>query len=723
MVTLTTELARIQGINKRLLAGLKKLSIITVKDLLMHLPFRYDDFSLVVNIGDIVPNQMVTIRGHIKKISMRRAWRRNMILVEAIIADDTGNIRAVWFNQPYLLQTLPVGTVGNFAGKVSVSKSNEKPYLSNPVYEPVGNETKHTSGLVAIYPETKGLTSRGIRYLMKPILDNLAPIPECIPRPILKEFRLPDTTTALRTIHFPRVIAHIDRARRRIAFEDLFLLHLINVRAKMALARETAPAIHWTPAEQNIILASLPFSFTPSQKQSLEEILIDIAQPRPMNRLLQGDVGSGKTVVVATAALLAARHGHHAAILAPTEILARQHYHTFIKLFGAIMNQWHINVCLLTSAEGRSFYGDDLETALPKQRLLNYIKEGRMHIIIGTHALLQKNVSFPAISIIIVDEQHRFGVEQRATLTKKNADSGFKIHDSRIIPHFLSMSATPIPRTLSLTLFGDLNLSIINELPSGRRAIITKIVAPANRAKAYHFIREQARHGRQIFVICPRVEATNNDNALSFPQPLPLNTQRWNDVKTVTEEYEKLSSTIFPDLTVAMLHGKLKNVEKARIMRDFTENKIHILVATSVIEVGIDVPNATIMMIEDADRFGLAQLYQFRGRVGRGAHQSVCLLFTKSASAAVRERLTSLAEAKNGFELAEKDLAMRGPGEFLGKSQTGIPDLAMKALNNIELVKAARQAAVSTLASDPDLQNNPLLKERLLQFNKTVHLE
>ncbi len=723
MLTIHTELARIQDINKRLLAGLKKLSIITVKDLLMHLPFRYDDFSLIVNIGDLVPDQTVTIRGHIKKISARRAWRRNIILIEAIIADDTGSIRAVWFNQPYLLQTLPVGTVGNFAGKISLSKSNEKPYLSNPVYEPVGNETKHTSGLVAIYPETKGLTSRGIRYLMKPILDNLTPIPECIPRPLLKELRLPDMTAALRTIHFPRSIASVALARRRIAFEDLFLLHLMNARAKMALARETAPAIHWTPAERDMILASLPFSLTPSQKQSLEEILMDIAQSHPMNRLLQGDVGSGKTVIVATAAILAARQGNHAAILAPTEVLARQHYHTFIKLFGAIMNQWHINVCLLISAEGRSFHGDGLETILPKKRLLTYIKEGHMHITIGTHALLQKNVSFPALGIIIVDEQHRFGVEQRATLTKKNTDSELTIHDSRIIPHFLSMSATPIPRTLSLTLFGDLDLSIINELPRGRRAIITKIVAPANRVKAYRFIREQARHGRQIFVICPRIEATNNDNALSLPQSLPFNAKRWDDVKTVIEEYEKLSSKIFPDLTVAMLHGKLKNSEKARIMRDFTENKIHILVATSVIEVGIDVPNATIMMIEDADRFGLAQLYQFRGRVGRGTHQSVCLLFTKSASSTVRERLTSLVEAKNGFELAEKDLAMRGPGEFLGKSQTGIPDLAMKALNNIELVKAARHAAVSVLASDPDLQNVPLLKERLLQFNKTVHLE
>lgn len=744
VVTFTTELAHIRGINKRLLSGLKKLNIVTVRDLLLHMPFRYDDFSSIARIEDVVVGQIVTIHGQIKKITMRRAWRRNLMVIEAIIEDETGTIRAVWFNQPYLMQTLTPGTAGNFAGKVTLT--NDSLCLSNPVFESVYAETTHTAGLIPIYPETSGLTSRGIRYLIKPILHHVQPIPECIPAHAVRAAHLPHFMDALRAIHFPKNLEEADAARRRIAFEDLFLLQLTHCDAQLRMMRAQASVIPWTEAERDALIAALPFPLTASQKQSLDEILHDCRAAHPMNRLLQGDVGSGKTVVAAIATILAARHGFQTALLAPTEVLARQHYRTFIQLFKKTINDWHLNLALTMSAEARIFYGDDLETAVPKARLITHINEGRALITIGTHALIQKTVLFSNLGLIIIDEQHRFGVEQRAALMKKNilpphaSDMHGVLstgkHHSGIIPHFLSMSATPIPRTLFLTLFGDLNISLITEPPLGREPVITKIVSPANRSRAYAFIREEIKCGRQAFVICPRIEVgveklgveiKNQSSPANRELPIanyqPQTPHIGDDVTAVTEEYEKLSKHIFPDVSVGALHGKIKNAEKARVMHDFAENRISILVATSVVEVGVDVPNATIMVIEDADRFGLAQLYQFRGRVGRGTKQSVCLLFTKHASGVSYRRLQSLLEAKNGFELAEKDLAIRGPGEFLGHSQTGMPDLAMKALNNIELVKLARETARAILARDPYLKSMPLLSERLAAFRHAVHLE
>ncbi|MSR73694.1 MAG: ATP-dependent DNA helicase RecG [Candidatus Pacebacteria bacterium] len=709
MLTLTTELAHIQGINKRLQDGLKKLGLVTVRDLVLHLPHRYDDFSNAATTADIAVGQIATVRARVSKIEMRRSFRRNMAIVEAILEDHMGSVRAVWFNQPYIMRSLPVGTVGNFAGKATASQGAL--YLSNPVYEPAYAETKHTEGLVPVYPETKGMTSRGIRYLMHPILDALKDVPECVPADVFKKLGLPSFLEALRILHMPESLEATEPAKKRVALEDIFLLQLTNLQAKMKLAQEPAHGVPWTDAERDALLAELPFTLTGSQRTSLDEILADTKRPHPMNRLLQGDVGSGKTVVIAVAALLAARHGFQTAILAPTETLARQHYRTLGKIFNRVVHDWSLNFALMTSAECRASYGEGLETDLPKARVASRIADGHLKIVIGTHALIQKGVVFPRLALVAVDEQHRFGVEQRAALTKRAGNV------AAALPHFLSMSATPIPRTLSLTIFGDLDLSIIDELPSGRKPIITKIVAATDRPKAHAFIRQEIKKGRQAFVICPRIEESEDkDDATAIPNA-------WSDVKAVTQEYEKLAKEIFPDLKVAMLHGKMKSAEKAKVMDDFAKNKTNILVATSVIEVGVDVPNAVIMAIEDADRFGLAQLYQFRGRVGRGEHQSACLLFTANKSAVSRERLKALVNAKNGFELAELDLAMRGPGEFLGRTQTGMPDIAMNALNNMELVKAAREAAAKVLKEDNNLKQNPLLEERLSAFRKAVHLE
>lgn len=702
MVNITTFLSEVRGIGPKFLARLKNLNIETVGDLLRHFPSRYEDFSQIYKIAELKPGQQATIQGVISEVSLRRTWQKRMFLVEAWINDESDSIRAVWFNQPYLKNVLRKGKLANFAGKVVLSK-NEL-YLSNPVYEFLNTKyqilnTKHTGRLVPIYPETKGLTSKGIRYLIKPILENLEKIPEFLPRAALQKNNLPEINYAIRRIHFPETLDEAKSAKRRFAFEDLFLLHLFNIGQRLKLGQAKAIPLKAEIKWLKEVLNQLPFELSLSQKKSLWEILQDLQKPQPMNRLLQGDVGSGKTIVAALAALTAARENHQSVFMAPTEILAHQHYQTFIKFFP----NFNKGLALLTSGQTKVFYDEGLETEIKKSELLKEIASGEIKIVIGTHALIQKGVIFNNLVFVVIDEQHRFGVKQRAELLK----------NSQLIPHFLSMSATPIPRTLTLTIFGDLDLSNITELPKDRKTIITKVVAPANRDKAYAFIRGQVKKGRQVFVICPRIEPSeNNENEF---QKLEL--------KAVKEEYEKLKTKIFPDLKVAMLHGKMKSKDKELVMNQFKNNEADILVSTSVVEVGVDITNATIMMIEGAERFGLAQLYQFRGRVGRGSHQSFCFLFTDSSARATQQRLQSIVKAKNGLELAEKDLEIRGPGEFLGQSQTGMPDLAMKALQNPDLVKTSREAALEIIQKDPKLNSYPLLKEKLKSFSKEVHLE
>lgn len=687
MITLQHQLANIKGIDRRFLNRLHRLKIKTIKDLLWHFPVRYEDYSQLTKICRLEPGQTATIRAQVKTINLRRTWRKKMTVVEAVVEDDTGQIKVIWFNQPYIAKVLRPGKVVNFSGKVSLTLDDF--YLSNPVYG-------HRAGLTAIYPETKGLTSKGLRFLIKTVLKNITKIDDFIPPEVLTSKNLPEINTALLHIHFPKNLEEAQKAKDRFAFEDLFLLQLHNQQVRLQLARKAAYPINFSRQHLEAISKTIPFKLTSSQKQCLTEILNDIRKPTPMNRLLQGDVGSGKTIVAAIAAILTIKQGLQAAFMAPTEVLARQHYQTITKTFGEAVG-------LLTGSEARYFGGEGLEGKIKKSELINQIKTGKINFIIGTHAIIQEDVKFKNLALAIIDEQHRFGVRQRAR---------FKIEPP---PHFLSMSATPIPRTLAMTLFGDLDLSIITELPAGRQPVITKIVAPANRQKVYRFIKEQIKQGRQAFVICPRIEARDGEpDASSDP---------WGQVKAAEEEYAKLSQEIFPDLKVAMLHGRLKSAEKQAIMNEFASNKIHILVSTSVVEIGVDVPNATIMMIEGADRFGLAQLYQFRGRVGRGQHQSYCLLFTDSSSSSTHRRLKSLLEAKNGFELAEKDLALRGPGQFLGEHQTGLPDLAMSSLTNAKLVKLSKEAAQLISERDPTLNAYPQLKEKLEEFKKRLHLE
>lgn len=726
MIRLDTELAKIKGIGPKFLTKLDKLEIKTVKDLLWHFPFRYDDFSTIVKIGDLKINQAATVHGVVKHVATRRSWRRKFIIVEATVADDTGGIKAIWFNQPYIARLLRPGLRVNFAGKVVYS--SDEVCMQSPAYELVSQttETKHTAGLIPIYSETKGLTSKGFRFLIAAILKALEPVKDFLPAEVLENTGIPNLSSALKTIHFPRTMDQAENARQRFAFADLFLLQLINLKNRLALAKEKAPPLAVDEAWVDEVVKKLPFELTKAQHTSLWEILNDIQRVQPMNRLLQGDVGSGKTVVVAIAALVAARNNKQTAFMAPTEVLARQHYKTLTTIFG----KFNVGIGLVTGSEARAFYGEGLDGKVSRNKIAEEIVSGKIKIIIGTHALIaqggksRKAIEFQDLALAIVDEQHRFGVEQRATLVKQEKSPG---EETTI--HFLSMSATPIPRTLALSIFGDLDLSIIDEMPVGRKSIITKVVSPQNRDKAYQFLREQVKSGRQVFVICPRImssEATRTEAESEEVVAQPVKDGRkdlWAEVKNVTEEYDRLSKTVFPDLRVAMLHGKLKSADKAKIMNDFASGNTDILVSTSVVEVGVDVPNATIMMIEGADRFGLSQLYQFRGRVGRSDQQSYCVLFTDSEAETTQQRLNALLTAKNGFELAEQDLALRGPGQFIGEKQTGIPDLAMKSLNNMELVKAARASAEAIVKKDQELKGQPQLRAQLADFKKQIHLE
>ena len=712
MLNLESNLAEIPTIGPRFVQRFAQMGIHTVKDLLYHFPTRYEDFSQIYPINDLEPGQQATIQGTVEDVNVRRTWKRHLTIVEAKITDESGTLRAVWFNQPYIKNVLRPGRLANFSGKVALS--DDELYLSHPTYELVDSsdaETRHTARLVPIYPETRGLTSKGIRFVIQPLLNNLRPVAEWLPAEVRRAHGLLEINAALRAVHFPEHIEDSALAKKRFAFEDLFLLHLLNIRQKLKLAREKAPPLTTDIERLKKVLASLPFELTQSQKRSLWEIVQDLARNRPMNRLLQGDVGSGKTVIAALAALVASWNGYQTALMAPTEVLARQHFATLKQLFLRLAPSDQAPLAILTAAGAKALYGDDLETEIKKPKLAAGLRTGDFKIVIGTHALIQKGVDFERLGLVVIDEQHRFGVNQRQALTRGSARI-----EKPGLPHFLSMSATPIPRTLMLTVFGDLDISTIDELPAGRKKIVTKIVDPQNRLKAYGFIRAHIQKGRQTFVICPRIESA--DASASDSRQAKL----W-EVKSVKEEYEKLSRKIFPELRVAMLHGQLKAKEKEAIMKKFRGGETDILVSTSVVEVGVDVPNATIMMIEGAERFGLAQLYQFRGRVGRGEHQSYCFLFTDSAAKQTAERLTAIVTAKNGFELAEMDLELRGPGEFIGDKQTGLPDIAMRGLQNAELIRDSRQAAVEVIQADPNLKNNPALAAKLKSFAAAIHLE
>jgi len=687
---LDTPIGKLSRINEKYLKKFHKLGLLTVRDLLYHFPNRYDDFSKIIPIGNLKLNETATIQGEVLKIENTRTFKKRMCLTEALVKDPSGSVKVIWFNQPFLVKNIKQGKKVSLSGKYTMGKDG--PYLSNPNYElmTLGKIPTHTAGLVPIYPETIGLGSRFLRYYIKLILPAANQIKEFLPWDILRRQKLPQISTALKNIHFPKNLKFADEAKKRFAFEELFLLQTYVLKQRKLLQKENAFSVPFNKDLIQNFVKKLPFTLTNAQRKSAWEIFLDLAKSEPMNRLLQGDVGSGKTVVATMAALEVAKAGYQVAFMVPTEILAQQHFKEVKKL----LEDFDLKIGLLTGSEKKF----DKDT----------------NIMVGTHALIQKTVKFKNLALVIVDEQHRFGVEQRATLVR-----------GKQIPHLLSMTATPIPRTLALTIYGDLDISLLDEMPKGRQKIITRIIPPEERESAYEFIRREVKKGRQVFVICPRIESqVNSLSAVNGSSPqLKVDTRKllWAEVKAVKEEYEKLTTKIFPDLRIDMLHGKIKSKEKERIMTDFKNKKTDVLVSTSVIEVGIDIPNATVMMIEGADRFGLAQLHQFRGRVGRGKHQSYCFLF--STSGETTARLRALQKFDSGFELAEKDMEIRGPGQFYGVAQSGLPDLAMASLKDLNLIKTTRSAAAELLQKDPDLKYHPLLAAKLSQFTQTIHLE
>ena len=704
---LSTPIERVPRVGPQYQKKLKRLGIKTVRHLLFHFPHRYEDFSNVRKISEIERDETVSIQGKILEIRNIRTFRKRITLTQALVGDDSGTIQVTWFNQPYLINSLKKGDLLFLAGKMN--QKGKGRYLSSPAYEKITDEPQfknsdltHTGRLVPIYPETEGLSSRWLRAIIRPILTDLGnKIPDALPPKIREKYSLSPFSQAIWQIHFPETLESAKEAKKRFIFEELFTLSIFVLREKMKLAREKSTPIPLDLKLVQSFVGELPFKLTDDQKKASWQILKDLERQRPMNRLLEGDVGSGKTVVSAIATLNTVKAGFQVAFMAPTEILTKQHYQTFNNLF----KKYKLKIGLVTSKENKVS-----GKKVTRKALIEKSKNGKIDILIGTHSLVQKEVRFGKLALVIIDEQHRFGVEQRARLCQGTGSQ------AKLIPHLLSMTATPIPRTLALTIYGDLDLSLIKELPKGRKKIITEIIAPEKRNHTYDFITKLIKKGQQVFVICPRIEKSEILN----PKFQNLS---WLEVKTVKEEYEKLSSKIFPQFKIDMLHGRMKNEEKEKIMKNFKDKKTDILVSTSVVEVGIDIKNATVMMIEGADKFGLAQLHQFRGRVGRDKEQSFCFLLTDFQGQRTNQRLRALIKSENGFDLAEKDLEIRGPGDFSGQRQWGIPDIAMEAMKDVSLVEKSREEAKEILKEDPELKKYPQLRDKLEQYQKQIHLE
>jgi len=662
-------LITLNRVGKTLSRRLKKINLETTLDLIYYFPSRYEDYSQITKIVDLQPEQQTTIKGKIDIIHSHRSWRQRMMITELVLRDDSEGIKIIWFNQPYIAKILKPGDEIFISGKVSADELGL--CFKNPIYELAKAHTTHTARIIPIYPLTEGITQKQIRFLASQIVEQAADLVDWLPNKIISQNKLLSLSQALRQIHFPDNWLLLREAQHRLSFDEIFTVQLFNLQLKKNLETKKAKAIKFSESQIKSLVQSLPFTLTTAQKKCAWTIIQDLEKNKPMNRLLEGDVGSGKTVIAALAMYNTALSGNSAVLMAPTEILARQHYQTLEKIIGKN------SISLLTRTTKK---------IVPDQK-----------IIVGTQAVIQKKVSFADLALVVIDEQHRFGVGQRKILQEKSTNSN-------IIPHLLSMTATPIPRTLALALYGDLDLSILNEMPLGRKKIITKIVAENNRTKAYEFIEKKIQAGDQVFVICPLIMDSDKLG-----------------VKSVETEYTKLHETIFPHLKIAKLHGKLKSNAKEQIMRDFLDKKYDLLITTSVIEVGVDVPNATIMMIEGSNRFGLSQLHQFRGRVGRSDKQSYCFLFTDSTATKTKQRLEAVVKSQDGFKLAEEDLKLRGAGAIYGMEQSGfMSSFKIANLSDHILIATARKAAQEIM---PDFEKYPLLRKKIEKFTTQIHLE
>jgi len=644
---------------------LKKLGIETVGDLLYYFPFRYIDYSLTSPIKLAQPGEIITIKGKI--ISLKNEYTsKGKKIQKGVVADSTGTIEVIWFNQPFLVKVLKPQTIVSLSGKVDFWL--KKPALISPEYEIIKSQSQiHTGRLVPVYHETYGISSKWLRSRIAFLLKNLVPqIEEFLPSEILNKYDLIDLKKSIVQIHFPENKKYIELSRKRFAFEELFLLQLSAMdRKKKWQEKKLAQKFLIDEKKVGKFIHSLPFELTNAQKREIKAILTDLSKNKPMNRLLQGDVGSGKTVVAAVAIFVAYLNKVQTALMAPTEILAHQHFQTLTQLLGP----FGIKTNILTGKQ--------------KQGETNF------DLIVGTHALIHKKGKFKKLGLVIVDEQHRFGVEQRGKLIEKGKT-----------PHVLTMTATPIPRTIALTLYGDLDLSVLDEMPPGRKVVKTWVVPPVKRQAAYDWIRKQIKDTHsQAFIICPLIEESKSETLQM--------------IRAATTEFERLKKEVFPDLKLGLLHGRLMSKEKNEILNEFKNSNLDILVATPVVEVGIDIPTATIMMIEGAERFGLAQLHQLRGRVGRSDRPSFCLLFSEHYGENTLKRLKALEKINIGMKLAELDLEMRGPGEIYGIRQHGFLELKVASFTDLNLIEKAKLAAQEIL---PKINNYPLLQEKLKEY-------
>lgn len=653
---------------------LENLGITTFADFLFHLPSRYEDFSTVSKIGEIHSGETVTVQGQV--IDIKNQYLRGgriKTIQKAIVVDDTGTLELTWFNQPFLVKNIPINSTISASGRVDVSP--RKKYIKAPTFEILyEGQTKsvHTGRLIPVYPETKGVSSKWLRRQIHNIIEQYTDqLVEYLPETILKRQHFMQLQEAIREVHFPQNIETAIKAKERLAFDELFLMQLA-ANKRRTLWRQTQTTIPFTITKFQTkiekLIASLPFSLTEAQRKAVDAILHDFAKDKPMNRLLQGDVGSGKTIVAAITMYEAYLNNFQSVLMAPTEILAQQHYKSIEKLLHPL----NVKVKLVTGTKKLKLEPDET-----------------FDILIGTHAVLSEKVTFDKLAYVVIDEQQRFGVEQRSVIKQKGDN-----------PHLLTMTATPIPRTVALTMYGDLDLSYLNEMPHGRKKVKTWVVSPEKREAAYEWIRKQIKEtNSQAFIVCPFIEPS----------------ETMETIKAVNQEYERLSKEVYTDLKLGLLHGKLKAKEKDTVLEQFRNREFDLLVATPVVEVGIDIPNATIIMIEASERFGLAQLHQLRGRVGRGDKQSFCLLFTDNKQALTSERLKGMETIYSGAELAELDLRLRGPGNLYGTAQHGVPKLKVATFSDTELIQRAKLTADEMFHQ---LNQHPQLEEKVDQLTR-----
>ncbi len=677
-MTLHLPVRYFKGVGPRRGEELARLGLKTVEDIFYYLPLRYEDRSNLKPIKDLVTGERQTVQGEVVTMTPRLS-RTGVSIFQIAITDKTGFVHALWFNQPYLKDYFRKGQRVVLYGRV---EQYDKLQIVQPEYEILKGDEEDSINIgriVPVYSLGGGLTQRYLRNLVFSAITKYAnSAQEKLPTYIRAREKLVDAPFAIRNIHFPASFANLERAYRRIVFEEFFLLQLALALKRKKVKWEGQALSHRIEGELiESFKRDLPFELTAGQKKAIGEIERDISSARPMNRLLEGDVGSGKTVVAAHGLVITVQNGFQGAIMAPTEVLARQHFITLSELLMPL----GINIALLVS-------GMDADS---KKRIYSEIREGKVNIVVGTHAVIQEAVEFKRLGLVVIDEQHKFGVTQRSTLRQKGYN-----------PHVLVMTATPIPRTLALTVYGDLDISVMREMPKGRRPIVTYWVEEEKRERVYNFVKEELKKGRQAYVVCPLIDASAKSEDRK--------------TKSATEVFERLKTEVFSDFKVGLLHGRMALKEKDKVMKEFKKSAIDLLVSTIVIEVGIDIPNATVMVVENAERFGLAQLHQLRGRVGRGEHDSYCILLADPATDEAAERLKAIEGTLDGFQIAEADLDIRGPGEFFGTRQHGLPEIRFgNILKDFDIMEAARREAFALVAKDPDLkeEHHAALKESL----------